>query len=218
MDPSLKDIKGKLLDLLKMPSTITQNTIPRIETLVLPRSAEPDKYCVNHFSAELLEAGVNSLSTIINLSIPKIDAVFKNYQRYEFLLQNDPCNYLDNESSLPDFEEPVEALHEARDEVETISESFMYIGPFILDCSLVKSMYLHYITAAIARISTILASKISLACSQMLKVYEDLNLKLMFDPGVDHKLWKQLESGLQFSEVEFVNFNEQVIVLTSLKP
>lgn len=208
--PSLTKIRNKIMETFNLPMACTSKCITKIETIILSLAEDTASFCASNATGSLLELGNFKLTALLDSAVYQMQITLQKYKKYEAFLHNDPCITLSDSSPLFDYEEPVKALYSARDEIEAISADFVEIAPFIIDCTKVKDTYRHFLQKAIAKISDILSQKVATACSDMLSLYETLNLKLLFDPEEDHEKWRQLNEGISLGQIEYMNFNEQV--------
>ena len=208
--PSLDQVADQLTQLLEAPYSNTDGCIPHIESLMMTKMGGCVPFCQVTHSPEFIESGKAAINEMVQGLRRCIESLFQKYKQYEFLVQNDPCKVLSEESTLEQFAEPVQRLNSARKAIQGISQNGMEFSPFLIDCSVVKNIYMNLSQKAMDKIGGILANRISVSCNQMLSVYDDLNFKLTYDPGLDVDKWSELETSLKSSLVEFDGFNEQV--------
>ncbi|KAI8915663.1 hypothetical protein EDD86DRAFT_252502 [Gorgonomyces haynaldii] len=207
--PSIKKVTEDIKSLFGKPWRLTEKSIPHIESLLMEKLEQALELCLPTNDMELYENGSRLIENIIKAATPQIEAVFERYKRFEFIVKNDPLRVLNEDSLLEEFDGPVKLIHNARKAIQDISDNHVPFPPFVLDCSVIKFVYMTLTSSALSKIGKLLAKKIATACNQMLSVYDDLNEKLRFDPGVNVDKWEELELSLMNSVIEFDTFNEQ---------
>ncbi|KAJ3322620.1 Dynein heavy chain 3, axonemal [Boothiomyces sp. JEL0866] len=212
LTPTMEEVKESLISTFKFPLDLTENRIPTISSLLmanLKEEAHTHLHTVESDSMSVYEKGKEILLKIIDDVTPRIERILYKYKAYEYLIQNNPLEKLTLNSPLEDFYRPVEIINEVRSEISDLSRDQVEVLPFIIDCSIIKNLFMDLSSKSFLMISDLLSQKIRNKCNELLSVYDALSEQIQLDPGLVALWWKDLKTAIANCRREYDNFQIQ---------
>ncbi|KAJ3258093.1 hypothetical protein HK103_004086 [Boothiomyces macroporosus] len=212
LTPTLEEVKEALISTFKFPLDLTDSRIPTISSLLLvnlKEEAHKHLHTVESDTTSVYEKGKEIILKIIDDVSPRIDRLLYKYKAYEYLIQNNPLEKLSLNSPLEDFYRPVEIINEVRSEISDLSRDQVEVLPFIIDCSIIKNLFMDLSSKSFLMISDLLSQKIRSKCNELLSVYDALSEQIQLDPGLVALWWKDLKTAIANCRREYDNFQIQ---------
>ncbi|KAJ3276077.1 Dynein heavy chain 1, axonemal [Terramyces sp. JEL0728] len=212
LTPTMEEVKEALISTFRFPLDLTDSRIPTISSLLmvnLIEVAHTHLHTLESDSTSVFEKGKEILFKIIDDVTPRIDRIVDKYKAYEYLIQNNPLDKLTLNSPLEDFYRPVEIINEVRSEISDLSRDQVEVLPFVVDCSIIKDLFMELSSKSFLMISDLLSQKIRIKCNELLSVYDALSEQIQLDPGLVALWWKDLKTAIDNCRREYDNFQIQ---------
>ncbi|KAI9204192.1 dynein heavy chain and region D6 of dynein motor-domain-containing protein [Polychytrium aggregatum] len=141
LDPPLELLESAILELFTLPRISTSNSIPTIESLVLPflEVLEPNTITLDYDEPLILD-GSRILLSLIRETYTNINSLVNQYTAYEFLVQEELSDetFQNAIRHIDLLRELLSKYHEATTTVGHVSLDYVRYPPLVVDCAEIK--------------------------------------------------------------------------------
>ncbi|KAJ3124084.1 Dynein heavy chain 1, axonemal [Nowakowskiella sp. JEL0407] len=191
--PTMEKIRTTLSNLIRSPWRLLQQTVPKMELSVMKLLKTQQSKNLNPQGDEPL---IISADAEIQKLIREAEIIIREfinvYQKYDFLVQNNVYSEdIKNNMHLREIEENIQLYSEAYKQIIVLTIK-LEVRPFIIDCSLVKQIYIQRAKQTLELLKGNLLRFVQKSSENLKELYSVLLYQILADPGTDAKVWNQL--------------------------
>ena len=206
--PSYDYIEHFFQNLVYSPISISKDTVPNIETIILfgiynnnNNNKKQNKWIkIKNFNGkEYIKKNTAMLNYILKKIKEPMEKLVKQYEKYEFLIQEDSDNLINSENinNIDEISKIIEKYYNASIKINTTEYDTYEILPFIINCTNLRILLFNRTKTILNDFNKKLTQKLKTTCKSLSIKYEERHCHLLLNPGQDINQWVILRDTIR---------------------